>query len=373
MIIYNSMIIWITIIGFLFNYISSKGSNKNNNLCETYNGKCTVPLLFAVLTFGYIIFWVGIRTGVADTAAYIQVFNAYPEDISSISEFWTLENKAPGFATYCVLFKAFISTNYHVWLMSIALLTGIPIMLFLRKYSINFFYSSFLFITTLNFTWMFNGIRQFWAAVIILMFVNLIIERKTMKFIFVVLFASTIHFTALIMIPLYFVVIEKAFGKKVVLLITFIILAVIFINPFISSVENLLEGTSYSGYSIQFENDDGVNPIRVLVMLVTPTLAFCYRKVLAMHDNKFINICINMSVISAALYFIGMFTSGILVGRLPIYFEMYNLVLLPYILKFCFDKNTSKIMYLLCTLGFLLFYFVLMRGWYYVSDLTGIL
>lgn len=368
MIIYNSMIIWITVIGLLYNYRSSQ----NNNLIISHDNKRVVPLFFAIVTFGYIIFWAGIRTGYIDTSAYITAFISYPDKLSSIPSLWTIDNKSPGFITLGVIFKSLISTNYHAWLMMIALLTGLPIMWFLRKYSVNFFYSSFLFITTLNFTWMLNGIRQFLAAVIMLIFLNLIIEKKTIKFIIVVLLVSTIHFTVIIMIPLYFVAIEKPFGKRVVFLLFFIMMAVLFLNPFISSVENLLEGTNYSGYSSQFEFDDGVNPIRVLVMSITPILAFCSRKKLEEHNNSFINVCINMSVISASLYFIGIFTSGILVGRLPIYFELYNLVLLPYILKFGFDKNTSKILYCLCTIGFLAFYFVLMRGSYYISDLTGI-
>lgn len=104
-------------------------------------------------------------------------------------------------------------------------------------------------------------------------------------------------------------------------------------------------------------------------MAVTPIIAFCGRKIIVKKDNIFINICINMSVICAGIYFLGMFTSGILVGRLPIYFELYNIILLPYLLEECFTKESSKIMYLLCTVGFLGFYYFQMRNSYYVSDI----
>ena len=80
-----------------------------------------------------------------------------------------------------------------------------------------------------------------------------------------------------------------------------------------------------------------------------------------------------MSVICAGIYFLGIFTSGILVGRLPIYFELYNLILLPYLLKECFTKESSKIMFVLCTIGFLGFYYLQMKNSYYVSEFTGIL
>ena len=80
-----------------------------------------------------------------------------------------------------------------------------------------------------------------------------------------------------------------------------------------------------------------------------------------------------MSVVCAGIYFLGIFTSGILVGRLPIYFEIYNLILLPFLLKNCFTKLSSKIMFVFCTVGFLGFYWLQIQVWYYVSDITGIL
>ena len=108
-------------------------------------------------------------------------------------------------------------------------------------------------------------------------------------------------------------------------------------------------------------------------MAVPPVIAFWGRKILERKENAFINICINMSVICAGIYFLGIFTSGILVGRLPIYFEIYNMILLPYLLKECFAEESSKIMFVLCTIGFLGFYYLQMKNSYYVSEFTGIL
>lgn len=363
MIIYNSMIVWIMVIGFM-----------NQLLSARYKTSRRVSLFAAILTFGYIIFWVGVRSGVADTAAYIHAFENYPTSLEAISQYWDFSvNKSPGFITFSILFKHFISTDYHMWLMTIAILTGLPIILILRNRSEHFFYSSFLFIVSLNFFWMLNGMRQFWAAAIVFSASALIEKRKTVSFILVIFFAATIHFTVLVMIPMYFIATAKPFGKKVMVFLTLLLMAVMFLEPFIGVMEDMLEETAYAGSTLQFAEDDGVNPIRVLVMSVTPAIAFFERKILERKNNIFINICINMSVICAGIYFLGIFTSGILIGRLPIYFELYNLILLPYLLKECFTKESSKIMFVLCTIGFLGFYYLQMRNSYYVSEFTGIL
>lgn len=362
------MILWIAILG-IYNRISLRTKQRK---CEMPQGhsKYRVPMWLGVLTFGYIIFWVGMRSGVADTGTYITAFNTYPSDISIIPQYWDFsENKSPGFVTFSILFKHFISTDYHIWLMTIAVFTGIPIMLVLRKRSEHFFYSMFLFMTGLLFFWMLNGMRQFLAAAIVFLASDWIEKRKTIFFILAVLVAATIHFTVLVMIPMYFIATAKPFGKKIIFFLILLLLAIIFLEPFIGSMEDVLEGTAYAGATAQFAQDDGVNPIRVLVMAVTPIIAFCGRKIIVKKDNIFINICINMSVICAGIYFLGMFTSGILVGRLPIYFELYNIILLPYLLEECFTKESSKIMYLLCTVGFLGFYYFQMRNSYYVSDI----
>ena len=368
MAIYNSMILWIAILG-IYNRISLRTKQRKCEMPQGHN-KYRVPMWLGVLTFGYIIFWVGMRSGVADTGTYITAFNTYPSDISIIPQYWDFsENKSPGFVTFSILFKHFISTDYHIWLMTIAAFTGIPIMLVLRKRSEHFFYSMFLFMAGLLFFWMLNGMRQFLAAAIVFLASDWIEKRKTIFFILAVLVAATIHFTVLVMIPMYFIATAKPFGKKIIFFLILLLLAIIFLEPFIGSMEDVLEGTAYAGATAQFAQDDGVNPIRVLVMAVTPIIAFCGRKIIVKKDNIFINICINMSVICAGIYFLGMFTSGILVGRLPIYFELYNIILLPYLLEECFTKESSKIMYLLCTVGFLGFYYFQMRNSYYVSDI----
>lgn len=369
MLIYNSMILWIAICG-MFYYLAEQRKIKLND-CEI---QTKVPTLYGIITYIYIIFWVGIRSGVADTAVYITMFKSYSTDLSLIPRYWNIsENKSPGFDTLNIIFKHFVSDNYHIWLLTIAVLTGIPIMLKLREKSTHFFYSSYLFMTSILFFWMLNGMRQFLVVSIMFFASDWIEEKKTIRFIVLVLLMSTIHFTVLVMIPMYFIAIERPFGKKVILFMLLLLASIVFLNPFISSMENLMVETAYSGFSQQFVQDDGVNPIRVMVMCVTPILAFLGRRNTEIKNNTYINICVNMSVICAGIYFLGIFTSGILVGRLPVYFEIYNLVLLPHLMKECFTKRSVKIVFVICTICYFYYYWMQMNSSYYVSDITGVL
>ena len=368
MLVYNSMILWIVFLGVCHIRLQH---NSGYLVQKKRNGQ--VPMMLAILAFGYIIFWAGMRTGYVDTAAYIAAFKNSPSEISKIWMYLNSDNKAPGFDILTILFKSLVSTDYHAWLMFIAIISGVPIMLTLRKRSINFFYSAFLFIVTLNFTWMLNGIRQFLVAAILFGLSDWIVERKTLRFVIVVLLLSTIHYTALIMLPAYWLVMGKPFGKKIICFIVALMACVIFLEPFVQMLEGALMGTVYEGYTEQFVLDDGVHPLRVFVMVLPAVIGFLGRKRLESINDKYINLCVNMSLVSAGIYFLGIFTSGILIGRLPIYFELYNLILIPYLVKKCFNKDSSKIMYALYTVGYLLFYFMLSGNLYYISDITGLL
>ena len=72
-----------------------------------------------------------------------------------------------------------------------------------------------------------------------------------------------------------------------------------------------------------------------------------------------------MSLIASGLYIISNIArSGVLLGRLPIYFSMYNLILLPWLLKNIFEDREKDLIYyimILCYFGF--FYYQMVITW----------
>lgn len=372
MIIYWSMILWVVLIYFVYSM-----GHKEEVMLTDYNIQQgiqkKIPIAYAIVVFGYFVFWIGMRKHVADTSTYIGMFQSVPSDFSTAWNQINWEGKNPGFDIFNIIFKCFISQDYQWWLMTIGIISGVCIMVVLRKYSCDFFFSSFLFMTLLTFTWTMNGMRQFICVAVLFLCCDWIKDGKFIRFLIAVLLMSTFHMTALLMIPIYFVARSKPWDKKIGLFIVGIILICIFAEPFFNGVDSALGNTAYAGATSQFEEDDGVNPLRVLFFAIPPFIAFWKRKELERYyeKNKMLQICINMSLVTAALYFVGLFTSGILIGRLPIYCEVYDLILIPYLLFACFTKEERTIAKPIYVVLLVLFFYLYSVNLGYHSDMTG--
>lgn len=79
----------------------------------------------AIIFFAVVIFFCGLRSGIADTGTYIQMFKGYPSSISGMD--LKSVNKDKGFFVISVLFKQFISNDFHGWLFLITLISGVCI------------------------------------------------------------------------------------------------------------------------------------------------------------------------------------------------------------------------------------------------------
>ena len=81
-------------------------------------------------------------------------------------------------------------------------------------------------------------------------------------------------------------------------------------------------------------------------------------------------ICVNMSLLTAAIYLVGMFTSGIFIGRLPIYSELYDLILIPFLFRIGIKKEDRRFV-VLSVIAVLLLYFYLTGPSVYHCDWFG--
>lgn len=371
--LYWFILIWVSMWGILSSLYTRRVSIKTIDNGELVENRTNI--VFVIAIFSGIILLTGLRSGVADTTAYIEMFNSYPTTMVEAIEVITDENaREPGFRLLSILFKSFISQDYHVWLFTIALITGTCIMIPLYKYSCNFGISAFLFIASCQFTWMLNGMRQFLVASVMFAFTHFILEKKTTPYIMVVLLLSTIHISLLIMIPVYFIVRDDPWQKKNILFMVLIILAMIFADRFTNVLTEVVEDTNYSTSVNEFKDaDDGTNSIRILVEAVPTIIAFIYRKKIKEKATPIINISINMSMVATGLYIISKIArSGVLLGRLPIYFSLYNLILLPWLLENVFEKNEKRLIIfsmIVCYVFFFYYQMDVIWGIGYVSDI----
>lgn len=370
MAVYIFMLGWVIIWGIM-SQIAARQVCVGN---EVY--KKRVNLFMAFVTFSVIIFFAGLRSGVEDTWTYIETFKGYPLWPDAYEFITDPSAREPGFRIFSVLIKTYISQDYQVWLFIIASISGICIMYPLYKYSCNYGMSVFLFMVSCQFIWLLNGMRQFLVAAILFACTPLILNKKPISYIIIVLILSTFHKSALIMIPAYFIVDSEPWSKRTMLFIACIILAMVFTSQFTGLLDTVVENSDYASSMNEFKDtDDGTNPIRILVESVPIIIAFLYRDRIKDKLTSVIKISINMSLISSGLYIISKIArSGVMLGRLPIYFSLYNLILLPWLIKFVFENNEKRLMNFMMIIGYCsFFYYQMVVTWNGVGYVSNVL
>ena len=326
---------------------------------------------FALLVIAPVIIWAGFRSGAGyvDTNAYIRMYAKIPTGISDLFHYITVvQTKDPGFSIYLAIIKKLFGSSYTPFLFISALIQGLAVTFFFRKYSSQFMISMFIFIaSTEYFSWMFNGLRQFLAVAIALIAFRFLFEKKYIPYVLLILLASTIHLTAIILLPVAFIVNSRPWSIRVFIVLGIAIFALIATNQFTDFLNSSLQDTQYSD-SVEYwqqEHFGGTNPIRVLVQIVPTVIAVVARRKLAENSNRLIDISINMSVVSAAIWLVSMVTSGIHIGRLPIYVSLFNNILLPYEIQILFNEKDQRIVKIAMVVLYLAYsYYQLHFAWH---------
>ncbi len=339
-----------------------------------YNGAryYKVSKMVSFLTMGYIVFWIGMRSAFVDTAAYIQSFQTSSSDISQVPAMLASKIKGQGWKALEIIFKSLVSHDYHAWLMFMACVMGFSVSVCYRRYSEAFFFSMLLFILSGNFSWLMNGLRQCFCATILLLATPWLLRGKTIHYMALIAALSLVHFTVWLMVPIYFVVRQRPWGKMTLLAIVGTSLACYLVVPLAGEVETALENTSYAGSTMFMEGDDGVHPLRVLIAAVPAVLGWMMRRRLRVENNSMLDVGINMSILSALLNTFGVFTSGILMGRLPFYCDVYSAITLTLLINRLSNPTFRKLVAASCLVSYaIFFYLTCSQGMYYISDLTG--
>ena len=326
-----------------------------------------VKPIFAFILVMPMIFMAAFRGYIADTSAYIETYHNMPDSFFGISSYMETVDKDKGFYFLSAIIRCIFGYDAVPYLFIIAAVQLWILAKFYRKYSSDFAFSMFLFVASSDyFGWMFNGIRQFTAVVIALLAVPYILSKskkgfigKYLPVILIVIIASTMHQSALLMIPFFLIAQGEPYNKKTVLFIVLALAAVTYAGEFTSFMDDTLQSTQYSNVVSDFQewNDDGTNPIRVLIYSIPAIIAFFGRAQIRKKGNVLINLSVNMSIISMGLYFMSMVTSGIFIGRLPIYCSLFNYILLPWEIDNLFLHNTEKTIRLAAIIGYLGFYY----------------
>ena len=321
-----------------------------------------VRIGFVVVFVAYIVFFIGFRDRVLDTGTSITSFKSMPTDFTELFIYLEAIDNGKVFYFLSAVFKMFISDNYYAWLFFLALVSCGCLFRTLYKYSVDFPLTAYLFIANATFTWLLNGTRQFLVVCVLFGFADWIIEGKKIRYILLTLVLSTIHSSAIFMVVIVlFISVNDIFTKKMLFFV-----AVTVIGTYYSDqvFDFLSESSESLNYADTMGVDGGASILHLIIASVPIVIVLLnYRNVKRIAPQS-IKLAINMNLVGICFYFAATFTNGVLVGRMPIYFTVYGLYLLPWVIRNCFTKRSRKVVWVLCAISyFICFYYQMCIAW----------
>lgn len=326
-----------------------------------YQSRVLVYMSLAII-FGILFFISGFRTNIGDTYFYAHSYKLLGEKMQYIPLKEILESFTgeKGF-NYMQVAMNLVTPDPQILILVCAFITNALNLHSIYKYTKPFEMGIYLYFATVIFYVTMNGMRQALVAAVFFWGVRYIIKGKWLPYMIMIVILATFHSSALLLLPVYFIVRQKAWGKTFWItcgigLLFFIAFPVL--KPF---VVNILQDTSYGEYgSDMVQAEKGVNLVRVLVMLVPPLLAYSVREKLSETWEES-SIFIYMSVFNFLFMLLGV--QYLYFYRVCVYFELFNLALLPRVLS-CIEKRKANALYVYMIVFYFLFaYYQVVMSW----------
>ncbi|WP_078553414.1 EpsG family protein [Bacillus alkalicellulosilyticus] len=288
----------------------------------------------------------GLRTNIGDTYFYRHAY-----ELKTLTLDHVLAEKDIGFGILQMGLQR-ISSDAQILIFTTAILTNFLIIFALYKYTRLFEIGLYVYITSGMFLVSMNGIRQYLAAAIIFAATKYLLEGNWIRYMIVVLLASTFHQSALIMIPIYFIVRRKAWTGTTFILLLSSIFVVIGFDYFMELLFSAINDTQYGGY--QSFQEGGANFLRVIVSAAPLVIAYLGREKLRELFPKS-DYIVNMSLLGVVFMLIA--TQNWIFARVSIYFDLFSLILISWVIVLFRKKDQKLIYYCIISLYFVYFYY----------------
>lgn len=304
----------------------------------------------------------GFRNNIGDTYFYMHAFTVTDFNWGNVQDSQNI-----GFSTLQMILKMY-TNDPQVLIFITALITNILIVAVLYKYSRMIELSLYVYIASGMYLVSMNGVRQYLTAAIIFAATKYILDGNWKKYFLIVLFASTFHQSALVLIPIYFVIRRKAWSAITFILLFFAVLIVIGFNQFAEVLFATIGDTQYGHYK-DFK-EGGANILRVAVDAIPLILAYVGRHKLReiFPESDYI---VNMALLG--LVFMIISTQNWIFARFSIYFGLYHLILISWVIKLFKEKDQKLIYYavILCYFVYFVYEHIITLGIVYKSSFWG--
>lgn len=288
--------------------------------------RSTSSRIFLVISALILIFVAGLRWNVGtDFKAYVLGYDV--DKMSFVADLGLLDE--PGIKGLAWLVSQ-VFDDAAVFMFAASAIT-IGLMLWtITKYSTALVMSYLLFVFVGTWHGSFNGVRQFLAAAIILAGHRLIVDRKLVKYVLVVLLATSFHVSALAMLALYLIP-TKELSQRMIALFTLAAVAALYASDAaLGLVEVMKDELVITDYVTR-----SINPLRIAVA-IAPALLYWTRGVRTELDGEWFYR--NMAVVHAVVMLAASWSAYL--GRFGIYTTAFLPLALPRLVDFPDRKLT---------------------------------
>lgn len=312
-----------------------------------------------------LVFFMGLRSGMNDTASYIRAYeNLVPFKVSYSK--WEVSNGVsinwdiganPFFFLYESFLKKFVTESANAFIFLSSFFTVGIYLHFLKRHSVQFGYSIFLMIALGVYGFTAGAIKQTMATAIALVALEAFIYGR--KIVAAALLACAVLFHPYVIIFLvvpFFT--DDIWNRKSLILLAGTLAAGAAFSTLVDQLLTITEaiGENYSAKA--FEEGTGINVVRILVYLVVPVMTFIYRKEIREQNDRFLILSCNLSLLAACFLILSLNGGAYSLGRLARYFDLFQCLALPHITKRCIEDKIIKNVIVGTSIGFFLVYYL---------------
>lgn len=330
------LVLTVVIVGlfaFIANTQYKQAYAKNPVTGKEGSGNLTSYFLFVFICAAILSSVAGLRYYVGtDYHAYYLDYPLYVKEWRVRIENWD----EPGIS-FIAKIVSWFSSDGAAFIFACAVLTVSLFVFTLAKNTNDFFFVVMLYVFTGCWSGCFNGVRQYLAAAILFAGHRLIYERKFIKFCIVVFLAASFHVTALIMLPIYFIINRKLDINKIVLIMVSGIALIYSYDIIFDLVGVIKDSDNNIGDSTYATNS--IHPLRVVISLA-PILMYFFlvlqKRSFSGEENFYLGFIFVFSAVTIAT------KNSAYLNRAGIYFTPFiSLSLLHLVNKF--DKSQRLI------------------------------
>lgn len=234
-----------------------------------------------------------------------------------------------------------ILPSYTSYFAVIAIFTLIPVAIFIYRNTEKVWIGTFMYINFFLFFMQMNFIRQAFAVSITLFAWQFIRKKKFFWFILVILFASLLHSTVLVMIPFYFLAKMRPTGKQVI----FYGYALTIFYFSSTGILNLITKIFHQEYNNTQFITEGISLIYAVVPIIILLFTMLNaEKILKLNpDNRYV-----ISMVFAGTFFMVIMARHSILERFSYYFFIYIALLVPELIssveKYGFGRVKNNVM-----------------------------